>query len=198
MRSKTKEIDTDTESATWDDMVEMKQRINNQETIKCDIENVSIGFESTNIIISPVSSEIQKSIQLDSKIYSDKESEFESFLKSNGISPTEDDIKNKLLNIQINVTGEIRDGKIIFALHDLDKNIMSTTDEKSKSNISDIDSISKIMIASFSISTPILLVSMMAPYMGVRIFSILVFLFSLSCVLYLYEEHGVFEHYIQN
>lgn len=110
-KDKTKINNTD-----WENLAELKYDIDNNKTIECDIENVNINKDYSSIVLSPIRYDLVKKVSLESKLNSGEKSKFEKFLINNGISPTENNIEEKLENSSINVSGHIRNNNFIIDL----------------------------------------------------------------------------------
>lgn len=198
MRSNTKKIEKDMKPVSWNDKIKMKHRIKNQDKITCDITNISIDFNTTCIFISPTNTDIEKKIQLDSTIYPNKESNFEKFLKSIGISPTEDNLEQKITDKRVDLNARVEDNDVVFELDNIDHNSGTKLDEEINETQSRLDHKLNMIIATGGIASIIIVGSMMAPYMPTLLFSFITFMCVLSCVLYLNSEYGVFKDFGEN
>lgn len=87
---------------SFQEKMKIKNHANNFNRICCVIKDIKYNNETVILFVSPeFEKSIVKTVRLDSTFKLETQSEFESFLKSNGISPYDEDFKNKLLDKSI-------------------------------------------------------------------------------------------------
>lgn len=87
---------------TFNEKIKIKSYTNDSNKINCIIKDIKYNDETAILLVSPeFSTSIEKTVKLDATFKLDDKSEFESFLKSNGISPFDQDFENKLLDKSI-------------------------------------------------------------------------------------------------
>lgn len=84
---------------TFNEKLKIKSYTNDSNKINCIIKDIKYNDETAILLVSPeFSTSIEKTVKLDATFKLDEKSEFESFLKSNGISPLDQDFENRLLD----------------------------------------------------------------------------------------------------
>lgn len=111
--TKTKNLDDNSETQ-WSDIIDLKSKLNDDNTVDCVIKSVDINKEYADLEITPIGTDIKKNVRYNSKVNLNKKSDFEIFVEKQGIAPTENNIEDKLLGSTVEFNISINENHIEF------------------------------------------------------------------------------------
>lgn len=114
--------ETNIREDNWSDIIELKSKLVDDNIIDCRVESVNIKKDYAYLNVKPLNVDIQKRVKFDTKVNTDRKSEFEVLLENLGIVPTEDDIEDKLTNRIIEFKILIDNNSIIFDKYCIENN----------------------------------------------------------------------------
>lgn len=117
----------------WSEKMKLKNQLSEDNTVQCKIEKATINESTSTAIINFKTDvcNISDKIELDATFKLDGESEFESFLKSYGYAPAEDNIFEKLTDIKIELKlVKNSSGELLFKHNDRKHCKINTQNQK--------------------------------------------------------------------
>lgn len=117
----------------WSEKMKLKNQLSEDNTVQCEIEKATINESTSTAIINFKTDvcNISDKIELDATFKLDGESEFESFLKSYGYAPAEDNIFEKLTDIKIELKlVKNSSGELLFKHNDRKHCNINTQNQK--------------------------------------------------------------------
>lgn len=127
---------------SFQEKMKIKNHANNFNRICCVIKDIKYNNETAILFVSPeFEKSIVKTVRLDATFELETQSEFESFLKYNGISPYDEDFKNKLLDKSIELYVDVDENENIDFKYN--KNTCYNDELSNKKDVEETENISR-------------------------------------------------------
>lgn len=127
---------------SFQEKMKIKNHANNFNRICCVIKDIKYNNETAILFVSPeFEKSIVKTVRLDATFELETQSEFESFLKYNGISPYDENFKNKLLDKSIELYVDVDENENIDFKYN--KNTCYNDELSNKKDVEETENISR-------------------------------------------------------